>query len=142
MSLKRTTGLLVAAGLVAAAPAAGTQGNGRLAYGAGGSIYSIDPAGGAATPMRDGSLPSFSPDGTRIAFDELLPDGTYAVVVAGADGSNPARVGTNQIQSKLVWSPDGTRVAFVSRSYSSGFGVAVAQADGSGSATVSLDPSL
>ncbi len=142
MSLKRATGLLVAAVLVAAAPAAGAKGNGRLAYGADGSIYSIDPAGGPATLVHGGFLPAFSPDGTRIAFDELLADGTYEIVVADADGSNPARIGTNPIQTKLVWSPDGTRVAFISGSYSSGFGVSVAKADGSGSVTVSLDASI
>jgi Tol biopolymer transport system component len=141
MSLKRVTGLLVAAALVTAAPAAGATGNGRLAYGAGGSIYSIDPAGGAARLVHEGFLPAFSPDGTKIAFDELLSDGSYEIVAADADGSNAGRIGTNQIQSKLVWSPDGTRVAFISGSFSSGFGVAVARADGGGSAMVSLDAS-
>src|SRR3954447_3181168 len=141
MSLKRTTGLLVAAALVAAAPAAGAKGNGRLAYGSNGAIYSIDPAGGAPALVHDGFLPAFSPDGTRIAFAELLPDSTYEIVVAGADGSSPQPIATNQIQSKLVWSPDGARIAFISGNYSSGFGVTVAKADASGSAAVSSDAS-
>jgi Tol biopolymer transport system component len=141
MSLKRATGLVVAAVLVAAAPAAGAKANGLLAYGAAGSIYSIDAAGGAPVLVHNGFLPAFSPDGTRIAFEQLLPDSTYEIVVARADGSTPARIGTNPIQTKLVWSPDGSRIAFISGSYSSGFGVAVAKADGSGSATVSLDAS-
>ena len=53
MSLKRTIGLLVAAIVVMAAPAAALQGNGRIAYTSGHSIYTVDPAGGAPTPVHD-----------------------------------------------------------------------------------------
>ncbi len=59
--------------------------------------------------------PSFSPDGTKIAYatyDYLgheLP--TWSLQVADADGSNPTVLNKN-LGWKPVWSPDGSQIAF------------------------------
>ncbi len=66
--------------------------------------------------------PSWSPDGTRIAYysTNLDPRGSMGIFIMKADGSNPTRlVITNQgdfivPQSAPVWSPDGSKIAFVS----------------------------
>ncbi|HEY8236744.1 MAG TPA: hypothetical protein VIF85_08900 [Gaiellaceae bacterium] len=142
MSLKRTIGLLVAAILVMAAPAAAAQGNGRIAYMSSGSIYTVEPAGGAPTPVHAGIFPSFSPDGTRLVFAQYsLQDGPYKIWVAAADGSKPVEIGRTDYPHPFAWSPDGTQVAFDSGTVQSGFSMVVLEADGSGSSTLSLDAS-
>jgi Tol biopolymer transport system component len=142
MSLKRTIGLLVAAMLVVAAPAAAAQGNGRLAYEAAGSIYMISPDGGTPSLLHTGLLPAFSPDGTRIVFAQTPSDplGPLTIWFADADGTNARQIGTSPGPRKFSWSPDGTRIAFVSDD-GSGFSVVVLKAEGGGSTTVSYDAS-
>src|SRR6476659_6666019 len=140
MSLKRTTWLLAVATLVIAAPAAAAQGNGRIAYMSGGSIYTVDPAGGAPKPVQDGLLPSFSPDGTRLVFAKYSLDaGPYQIWVSAEDGSNSVQIGRTEYPHPFAWSPDGTRVAFDSGTAQSGFSIVVLQADGSAGATLALD---
>src|SRR6266536_2456381 len=142
MSLKCAIGLLAAAILVLAPSAGAAQGNGRIAYMSGGSIYTVDPAGGAPTPVHDGFFPSFSPDGTRIVFAQYsLEDGPYKIWVAAADGSNPVEIGRTEFPHPFVWSPDGTRVAFDTGTVQSGFSIVVLETEGSGSTTLSLDAS-
>jgi TolB protein len=142
MSLKRATGLLAAAMLVLAAPAAAAQGNGRIAYMSGGSIYTVDPAGGTPTPVHEGFFPSFSPDGTRLVFAQYSLDaGPYQIWVTAADGSNPIEIGRTESPHPFAWSPDGTRVAFDSGTVQSGFSIVVLEADGSGATTLAVDAS-
>src|ERR1700756_4298933 len=142
MSLKRTIGLLAAAILVLAPSAGAAQGNGRIAYISSGSIYTVDPAGGAPTAFHHGSFPSFSPDGTRLVFAQYsLEDGPYTIWITSADGSNPVQIGRTDYPHAFAWSPDGTRVAFDSGTVQSGFSIVVLQADGSGSSTLSVDVS-
>jgi TolB protein len=57
---------------------------------------------------------SWSPDGSRIAFETYVGDG-YAIVIANADGSGARRLTDgSRMQHSPWWSPDGTHLVFVS----------------------------
>jgi Tol biopolymer transport system component len=65
----------------------------------------------ADTNVRGGS-PTFSPDGTRIAFVSGR-DGNGEIYVMNADGTNAVRLTDNPASDFApVFSPDGTRIAF------------------------------
>lgn len=72
--------------------------------------------------------PHWSPDGTRLAFDN--DDGIYVV---NADGSGVVKVARGAFPT---WSPDGTRIAFVTGSEGGGSEIRVVNADGTGERTV------
>ncbi len=82
-----------------------------------GDLYTMPSVGGTATRIIGGlsfeSQPTFSPDGTTIAF---LSDrsGVENLWLADADGSNPRAVSTDektndrpQIMTSPAWTPDG-----------------------------------
>ncbi len=61
-----------------------------------------------------GMHPSWSPDGTRIAFSRTY-GGTFSISVMNADGTNQTQIGSNStsnFDNDAVWSPDGSRIAF------------------------------
>jgi TolB protein len=59
--------------------------------------------------------PSWSPDGTRIAFTSHRA-GSADIWVMNADGSNPVQLTTNGADDvDPAWSPDGAKIAFASR---------------------------
>lgn len=82
-------------------------------------------AGGDGSGRRElgrGSAPSWSPDGTRVAFARgrrivvAAPDGAVlqqAVIVTGRDAV--ALAGVDDLALGLSWTPDGTEIAFVRR---------------------------
>lgn len=80
----------------------------------------VEPASGqgvdraAAGPPERQSEPSWSPDGTRIAFrGGDFPD--VDIWLAGADGGDLVRLVDHPAADDYpVWSPDGDRLAFVS----------------------------
>jgi Tol biopolymer transport system component len=63
---------------------------------------------------RTDSDPSFSPDGTKIAFDSTR-DGSEAMWLCDADGANPLRLAVVHQGGSPSWAPDGTRIAFDDR---------------------------
>ena len=85
-------------------------------------IYVMNADGSDVTRLTDhylnlthDKLPSWSPDGQRIAFVSTRDVGDE-IYVMNADGSNVARL-TNHPGGNVcpAWSPDGRRIAFVSR---------------------------
>ena len=59
---------------------------------------------------------SFSPNGTRIAFDNYLVD-EYGIETANPDGTDVVRLTDGVNDSWASWSPDGTRILFSSTRY-------------------------
>jgi len=71
--------------------------------------FDLDPGAVGNTP-RLGSFPSFSPDGSRIAFRNDL---TGDIWVMNSDGTNPNGITCcSNPDSDPAWSPDGTKIAF------------------------------
>jgi Tol biopolymer transport system component len=62
----------------------------------------------------DGMYPTWSPDGTRLAFMSSR-GGKMEIFTMGADGSEPTRLVTAPSGGAIDprWSPDGTRIAYV-----------------------------
>lgn len=104
--------------------------NGRVAFvrftARGSELYAVREGGKPrrllATPTaRDwggDSEPSWSPDGTRIAFSRSRVgpgegEVVSAIYVARADGTGLRRLTTRGDCTSPTWSPDGTRIAFV-----------------------------
>jgi Tol biopolymer transport system component len=70
------------------------------------------PLDSAVVP-GDAVEPSWSPDGSRIAFEAEF-NGGYGIVVANADGSGARRLTSGgSIQRSPWWSPDGTQIVYV-----------------------------
>ena len=66
----------------------------------------------AGDPQED-SNPSWSPDGTRIAFQSNQGSGELNLWVMNADGSNATQITTNVNEDRHpAWSPDGAWIAF------------------------------
>jgi Tol biopolymer transport system component len=96
------------------------------------------PNGGVAPPIVSNDRdPSWSPDGTQIAFSrEGIGITMSGIMVMNADGSgarvvrpmvsDPARV------SQLAWSPDGTRIAYTYDYVCCAWHIVFVNADGSG----------
>jgi TolB protein len=140
---------LIAAGLATAvylgtqprklADAPAPAGNGLIAFDADGQVFVADADG--RTPRRiEGGLgqsysPTFSRDGTRIAFwsSRTGAQGPLSIFVAPADGSAPPveinreRPSLGRHDVPLAWSPDGRTIAFVG-----GNEILLAATDGSG----------
>ena len=104
-------------------------GGGRVVFGSDRDgnleIYSM-AADGSGEPLRltnspglDGD-PSWSPDGTKIAFETDRHGGGFEIYVINADGSGLTRLtvsdgGETAFQNiEPVWSPDGSTIAFTS----------------------------
>jgi len=104
-------------------------------------LYIAQPDG-LAVPLDIGlgvsSNPSYSPDGTHLAFwSRATADRPASLFVADADGGNARNItGDMPILgdklASIAWSPDSRRIAFASRVKRSPSGLFVAAADGSG----------
>jgi Tol biopolymer transport system component len=88
----------------------------RIAFQAGGAIYTV-PAGGGAPRLLiepsdpDGwvASPAWSPDGRMIAYVE-----NWAIQVRPVGGGPPTVIAEQPAVHSLAWSPDGQWIAFVS----------------------------
>jgi Tol biopolymer transport system component len=95
-------------------------------------IFIINIDGSDDNPLVNGCMPTWSPDGRRIAFEAHSRDernGSINLFVVNVDGSNKVALTTDEdaIEMSPAWSPDGKRIAFVSNSG----GIYVVNADGS-----------
>src|SRR3989442_7668776 len=83
-----------------------------------GSIWTLPSSGGTATRItdlfNDARQPTWSPDGTWIAFFAYR-DGGYDIWAIAPDGSNQHKLTWGPFDDREpIWSHDGTRVAFSS----------------------------
>jgi dipeptidyl aminopeptidase/acylaminoacyl peptidase len=132
--------LAVSAAIVVAsqprpAPPTGPARNGLIAYDAFGDIWTMRPDGSDRRQLTGGPAldlsPTWSPDGTRIAFaswpnqDAIGPDGegfdaaarrwmpqSPSIVVMEADGSDATTMGTMLGPAALSWAPDSIRFVY------------------------------
>ena len=85
----------------------------RIAYTAGGSVYTINPDGSNKTQVTFSDQAysvAWSPLGDRIAWARI-PNGIWTM---NADGSDPVQL-TTENDFSPDWSPDGSRITFESR---------------------------
>ena len=89
--------------------------------------------GNVVNLTTEGSFPSWSPDGARIAFVSWR-DSTAELYVMNADGSYPTRLTDNEgfdgSPGGFAWSPDGAEIAFA-RVVAGSREIYVVDADGS-----------
>src|SRR5262245_21600198 len=83
-----------------------------------GTLWTMPAAGGVAKPITDDSMdarqPSWSPDGTRIAF-QAYRTSTWQIWTVKADGTDLRPVTSSPYDDREpAWSPDGRRIAFSS----------------------------
>jgi Tol biopolymer transport system component len=85
--------------------------NGPIAFGSDDALWRLDEGVEQPIPNGEGgSWPSWSPDGSRIAFTSVRRHGIW---VMSADGTGLRRVTTSRsIDFQPTWSPDGKRLAF------------------------------
>jgi Tol biopolymer transport system component len=105
-------------------------------------LWTMNPTGGERRQLTAGAggpgfcypdeFPTWSPDGTKIAFTRG-GGGIFEIYVVDADGSGLTQLTNNGVDFEPSWSPDGTMIAF--SEYFSGSGkydIVAMNADGSG----------
>ena len=89
---------------------------------------------GLAKVVENAREPTWSPDGTKVAYVANRDGLISSIYVANADGTNETRV-TNAYPAsddQPAWSPDGTRIAFWTNEGATGLSIAIVNANGSG----------
>jgi WD40 repeat protein len=118
-------------------PPFGLADNGLVVYAELGDLLAIDPVTHAVTPVVDGATddnyPTFSHDGTRIAFERNGPRGPQLFAV-DAKGGVPIQLMEQDGKGiyGLTWSPDDKEIAFVNGN------LWLVAADGSGAKALDL----
>ncbi|MEX1253125.1 MAG: flexitail domain-containing putative surface protein [Dehalococcoidia bacterium] len=107
-------------------------------------IYAMGADGSLPTRLtyEDSSEtePSYSPDGTKIAFESDLDSGGEDIYVMNADGSGLWQRLTTDAANDIdpAWSPDGSKITFASMR-DGNYNVYVMNADGSGQTPLTTD---
>ena len=123
--------------------------NGKIAFDRGGGplseVYVMNADGSEQTNLSNNfgfdGYPSWSPDGTKIAFVSGRDGGFSDIYVMNADGSNPTRLTDNASWDLFPsWSPDGTKIAFARDVGQFLFDIYVMNADGSEQTNLSNNP--
>jgi dipeptidyl aminopeptidase/acylaminoacyl peptidase len=117
----------------------GPAANGSIVFSRDGDLHVTDATGSDERAIVTGAdtdiAPSFSRDGTRIAFLRKAGDGplSFRVMVADADGRNVRDLSTDPLvlAERVEWSPDGSRLAIVHRD-GSALAISTVASDGSG----------
>jgi Tol biopolymer transport system component len=89
-------------------------------YGGCNALYSMKPDGTDQVKLATGSVseptsPSWSPDGTSIAFSDRVGQDWFVFTTA-LDGSEPIRLAadlSSPRETRPSWSPDGSSIAFI-----------------------------
>jgi len=92
-----------------------------------GPIGVADEAGHTLDLANGVGRPTWSPDGTRIAFEGQVSTGAYHIFVVNHDGTNRSDLTPTLSSSEPAWRPDGSKIAFVASG-----GVNLMNPDGSG----------
>lgn len=114
-----------ALGRIAFAQAGGTEPRG---------IYTMKPDGSDVTQVTDGPdlWPSWSPDGTKIAFNQFVSSGVthIRVINVGAAFGTSIEISFGTVSEAVPdWSPDGTMIVFQSGQFNPIAGAFTAGAD-------------
>jgi hypothetical protein len=106
-------------------------------------VWTMNPDGSdqrRLTNGRDAYYPNWSPDGTRIVFESILPDDETEVFVINADGSGLTQLTFSPGYDGMAsWAPDGSHLLFVSYR-SGGYRIWRMNPDGSNLAMVNTTP--
>ncbi len=115
----------------------------KVVFATSGGMYTVDADGGTPRILAAGGVnPTFSPDGTKIAYFDIREGPGHTLRVMNADGTGDRVLLDGQAvdcyypstEIRPAWSPDGTHIAFSCHEHE--HGIRVVGAEGSDLRTV------